>query len=205
MNTERPPPGDAGTAPCGGIRAEMRDLKQLVKLAVRRRKWRSAGTRTNPLLLLAPKVPILPTVVVEDRNLTHRDKLMWLNLRLRLDDTSRDRTLPSIRELAESTDLGNKDTVARSMAMLRCRRYLSVCATAWHGGGRKVGTAYVLHAPRLPMKDVLFLDPEYPGFVKNLREHSEVRLRGAASEEFKELAAFAPEAGSGVSSARQSQ
>lgn len=205
MNTEHPPPGDCGKPPFGGIRAETRDLKQLVKLAVRRRKWRSAGTRPNPLLLLGPKVPILPMVVVEDRNLTHRDKLMWLNLRLRLEDTGKDRTLPSIRELAESTDLGNKDTVARSMAMLRCRRYLSVCATAWHGGGRKVGTAYALHAPRLPMKEVLFLDPEYPGFVRNLRDHSEERLRNAAGDEFIKLSACESEECPGVSPARQSQ
>jgi hypothetical protein len=199
MDTEHTPPGDSGTAPCGEIRAETRDLKQLVKLALSRRKRRSAGTAASPLLILAPRVPVLPPALLQDNMLTDRDKLVWLNLRLRLSDTRHDRTLPGVRELGQSTGLGSKDTIARALAMLRCRRYLSVCAAAWHSGGRKVGTAYALHAPRLTVRDAIFLDPEYPGFVKNLKDHSVVRLRVAASQEIVSLSNLETETCPGVS------
>jgi hypothetical protein len=190
MNTEKPPPGDCGKAPCSGIQTQTRDLKQLVKLALGQRKRRSAGTQPSPLLILAPAVPPLPSKLLEDKKLTHRDKLIWLNLRLRLSTPGRNRTLPGLRELAEITGIGSKDTIARSLAILRCRRYLSVCATAWHGGSRKVGTAYALHAPPLAVVDAVFLDPEYPEFVANLRDHSSLRLRNAASDEAATLSAI---------------
>ena len=183
MATERDLPGGRAQAEHGGIQAETRDLQQLVKLALRQRKHRRPGQQANPLLFLAPNVPPLPASLFDDKTLTHRDKLVWLNLRLRVGDSRHDRTLPGVRELAQRTGIGSKDTIARSLAMLRCRRYLSVCATAWHSGGRKVGTAYALHAPRLLVADAIFLDAEYLGFVDNLRDHASARLRNAASDE----------------------
>lgn len=188
MATEPHPPTESAPEDRAGIQAEIQDLKQLVKLTLKQRNHRRPGKPPNPLLFLAPDVSPLPASVLEDRSLTHRDKLIWLHLRLRLSDSRYDHTLPGLRELADRMGIGGKDTVARSLVMLRCRRYLSVCATAWHGGGRKVGTAYALHAPRLLVADALFLDPEYAGFVDNLRDHPSVRLRQAARDEIVALA-----------------
>lgn len=188
MSTERHSPGEPGPEGCGKIHAETQDLKQLIKLAVKQRKYRRPGQQANPLLFLAPKVSPLPASVLDDRTLTHREKLLWLHLRSRLGSTN-EHTLPWSRELAECTDIGGRTTITRSFSMLRCRRYLSVCATAWHGGGRKVGTAYALHAPRLLVADAIFLDPEYPAFVQHLQYHPYERLRNAAGEEVLALSA----------------
>lgn len=172
----------------GTIQTDVRDLKQLVKLAVQHRQRRRAGRQARPLLFLGPHVPLLPASVLEDSMLTHRERLVWLTLRLRLTQAAQEHTLPRVRELAARTDIGGKDTMNRCFYMLRCRRYLSVCATAWHGGGQKAGTAYALHAPRLNAADVLFLDPDYLSFLQYLSNHATARLREAAEEEILALA-----------------
>jgi hypothetical protein len=191
MTTEGHWPADPAPGVSGAIQAETQDVKQRARVAASQRR-RGAGRQARPLLFLPPSVSLLPASVLQDTSLTHRDKLMWLHLRLRLTGPVHEHTLPGLRELSEQTDIGSKDTLARSFAVLRCRRYLSVCATAWHGGGRKVGTAYALHAPRLLVADALFLDPEYPGFVQKLENHASARLRIVAREENLALSAHWP-------------
>jgi len=186
MITETTEPGDPAQVPPVDLQTETRDLKQLVRLALRRRK-RSAGTAANPLLFLAPEASVLPVAVIEDTALSPVDKLVWMTLRIRHDRSPGERTLPSNTELARSTRIATRDTIATALAMLRCRRYLSVCATAWHGGGRKVGMAYALHATRLPMVDTIFLDPGYASYLEDLATHSVRRVRDAAKYELSKL------------------
>jgi len=169
------------------VHPEIQDLKRLVKLALRQRKRRSAERWPKPLLFLAPEAPRLPAALIEDTALTPVDMVLWLRLRIRLSEGSTERTLPSIRELAQTSSLGSRETIGRSLAILRCRRYLTVCATAWHGGDRKVGTAFVLHAPRISVTDAMFLDSDYRVFLKKLVDHPAIRLRKVARNELAKL------------------
>jgi len=186
MITETTEPGDPAQVPPVDLQTETRDLKQLVRLALRRRK-RSAGTAAHPLLFLAPEVSTLPVAVIEDTALAPVDKVIWMALRIQHDQSPGERTLPSNRELARTTRVATRETISTALSMLRCRRYLSVCATAWHSGGRKVGMAYALHATRLPVADTVFLDPGYPSYLKDLAAHSVRRVRDAAQHELSKL------------------
>ncbi len=183
MITERGRPNEL---PSVVLKTETQDLKQLVRLALRRRK-RVAGSATSPLLFLAPEASILPVALIEDTALSPVDKVLWMTLRIRHDQGPGERTLPSNTELARSTRIATRDTIATALAMLRCRRYLSVCATAWHGGGRKVGMAYALHPTRLPVADTIFLDPGYASYLEDLAMHSVRRVRDAATHELSTL------------------
>ncbi len=167
-------------------RSETQDLKHMVQLALKRRK-RTAGSATNPLLFLAAEASTLPVALVEDTALSAVDKVIWLTLRIWHDRSTGERTLPSNTELARQTGIATRDTIATALAMLRCRRYLSVCATAWHGGGRKVGMAYALHATCLSMVDTIFLDPGYTSYLEDLATHSVLRVRNAAQQELSKL------------------
>jgi len=89
--------------------------------------------------------------------------------------------------LALTTRIATRETISTALSMLRCRRYLSVCATAWHSGGRKVGMAYALHATRLPVADTIFLDPGYTSYLEDLATHSVRRVRDAAKHEISKL------------------
>jgi len=165
------------------VQPEIKDLKQVVRLALRQRKRRSAGRWPEPLLFLAPQTPPLPAALIGDTALAPMDKLIWLILRKRLEEASEEPTLPSHRALARTTGIVTRRSVATSLAMLRCRRYLSVCASAWHGGDKKVGKAYALHARPLPITDALFLDPGYGSYVNDLLAHPVTRVQKAARKE----------------------
>lgn len=186
MITESTPPDERDEAASVGLKTETQDLKQLVRLALRRRK-RSAGAAANPLLFLAPEASILPVAVIEDTALSPVDKVIWMALRIRHDQSPGERTLPSNRELARTTRIATRETISTALSMLRCRRYLSVCASAWHSGGRKVGMAYALHATRLPVADTIFLDPGYASYLEDLATHSVQRVRDAARHELSKL------------------
>ena len=187
MNAENTREAGRPDVSSAAVKPEIEDLKHLVRLALRQRKRRGAGRWPKPLLFLAPKTPTLAAALIEDTALAPMDKVVWMILRMRLGETSADRTLPSHLALARSTGVASRKTIATSLAMLRCRRYLSVCARAWHSGGKKVGKAYAIHARPLPITDTLFLDPGYPSYVNDLLAHQVTRVRKAARKELAKL------------------
>lgn len=163
------------------VRPGTRVLKRLVAMALSQQKPSYHGTEPCALLLLEPNCSGLPSTLIEDSVLEPVDKVIWLVLMSCACHDDGVTLLPAHRELAIRANVTARQTVSRSLSILRCRRWLTVCHTSWRKDGQRRGSAYALHAAPLPIMDTIYLDPRYETFLKELSEQHNGRVQKAAS------------------------
>ena len=139
------------------------------------------GTEPCALLLLGPNCSGLPSALIEDTVLEPVDKVMWLVLMVRARHDDGVTFLPAHRELARIANVTARQTVSRSLSILRCRRWLTVCHTSWRKDGQRRGSAYALNAAPLPIADTIYLDPRYAAFIDELSDQHQGRVQKAAT------------------------
>ena len=162
------------------VRPATRALKRLVAAALAQQNPSYHGTEPCALLLLEPDCSGLPSALIEDTVLEPVDKVIWLVLMLRACNNDGVTLLPAHRELANSANVTARQTASRSLSILRCRRWLTVCHTSWRKGGQRRGSAYALHAAPLPVVDTIYLDPHYESFLEELSDQHHGRVQKAA-------------------------
>ena len=143
------------------VRPATSALRRLVAAALAQQKPRHHGTEPRALLLLEPNCSGLPSALIEDSVLEPVDKLIWLVLMVHARRGDRVTLMPAYRELARSANVASRQTASRSVSILRCRRWLTVCHTSWCKDGQRRASAYALHAAPLPIADTIYLDPNY--------------------------------------------
>jgi hypothetical protein len=163
------------------VRPATRVLKRLVGAALAKHKPSYHGTEPCALLLLEPNCTELPSALIEDTVLEPVDKLIWLLLMIRARRGKGVTLMPAHRELARSANVTARQTVSRSLSILRCRRWLTVCHTSWRKDGQRRGSAYALHAAPLPIADTIYLDPRFAAFLDELSDQNQGRVQKAAS------------------------
>ena len=164
------------------IRPETRALKRAVSAALARQKRRYHGTQSSALLLLESRCAELPSALIEDTVLAPVDKVIWLLMMISACRGGGKTVLPTQLELARRANVTARQTVSRSLTILRCRRWLTVCNTSWRRGNRQKGSAYALHATPLPVTDTIYLDPHYPAFLEELSGQRNVRVQKVARD-----------------------
>ncbi len=169
------------------IRPETRALKRAVSAALAQQKPSYHGTEPRALLLLEPNCTGLPSALIEDAVLEPVDKLIWLVLMSCACNDDGVTLLPAHRELARRANVTARQTVSRSLSILRCRRWLTVCLTSWRKGGQRKGCAYALQATPLPIADTIYLDPHYAAFLEELSGQQRGRVQKTASAVFGQL------------------
>ena len=169
------------------IRPETRAMKRLIAAALAQHKPSYHGTEPRALLLLEPNCSGLPSTLIEDTVLESVDKVIWLVLMVRACRGAGVTLLPAHRELARSANVTARQTVSRSLSILRCRRWLTVCLTSWRKGGQRKASAYALHATPLPIADTIYLDPRYVAFLEELTGQHQGRVQNAASAVFAQI------------------
>ena len=163
------------------VRPATRALKRLVAAALAQQKPRYHGTEPCALLLLEPNWSGLPSALIEDSILEPVDKVIWLVLMVRACHGDGVTLLPAHRDLARSANVVARQTASRSLSILRCRRWLTVCHTSWRKDGQRKGSAYALHAAPLPIADTIYLDPRYAAFLDELSNQHQGRVQKTAS------------------------
>ncbi len=163
------------------VRPATRVLKRLVAAALAQQKPRYHGTEPSALLLLEPNCSGLPAALIEDSVLEPVDKLIWLLLMVRARRGEGVTWMPAYGELAKSAHVAARQTASRSLSILRCRRWLTVCHTSWRKDGQRRGSAYALHATPLPVADTIYLDPRYMAALEELTGQQQGRVRNIAS------------------------
>ena len=163
------------------VRPATRALKELVAAALAKQKPSYHGTEACALLLLGPNCRELPAALIEDTVLEPVDKLIWLVLMVRARRGKGVTLMPAHRELARSANVASRQTASRSLSILRCRRWLTVCHTSWRKDGQRRGSAYALHATPLPVVDTIYLDPRYMAALEELTGQRQGRVRNTAS------------------------
>jgi len=84
---------------------------------------------------------------------------------------------PTYKQIAKTANVGSEATVARSMAILRATRWLTLCRRVRDGQGRFRGNVYALHDEPLPLADTLHLDQAYLQFLNQCLEHAHAQVR----------------------------
>ena len=163
------------------VRPATRVLKRLIAAALSQQKPSYHGTEPSALLLLEPNCSGLPSALIEDTVLEPVDKVIWLVLMVRARRGDGVTLLPAHRELARSANVASRQTASRSLSILRCRRWLTVCHTSWRKDGQRRGSAYALHATPLPVADTIYLDPRYVVALEELTGQQQGRVRNIAS------------------------
>ncbi len=169
------------------VRPETRVLKRLIAAALARQKPSYHGTEPSALLLLEPNCNGLPAALIEDSVLEPVDKVIWLVLMVRACNDDGLTLLPAHRELARSANVASRQTASRSLSILRCMRWLTVCHTSWRKDGQRRGSAYALHALPLPVVDTIYLDPRYVVALEELTGQQQGRVRNIASNVLAQL------------------
>ena len=164
------------------VRPETRALGRSVTAALARHKRRYQGTWLSALVLLQSNSTDLPAALIEDTDLEPVDKLIWLVLMSRACNGDGVAVLPTQLELARCANVAARQTVANSLSILRCRRWMTVCRISWRKGGQQKGSAYALNVTPLPIADTIHLDPHYRTFLQESTGHGHARIRRAAKD-----------------------
>lgn len=77
---------------------------------------------------------------------------------------------PSYDYLLQRANIQSRATVARSLAILRITRWVTLCRRV-RDQGRNRGNIYALHDEPLALASTLYLDPGYMEFLQNAQRH----------------------------------
>ena len=163
------------------VRPETRALDAFIQAAVD--NLLSADTRNNSddsaLLFLGNWHDAMPRLIFQDPVLQPVDTRVWGVIKIGAFGTG-PAAFPSYKQIAKTANVGSEATVARSMAILRATRWLTLCRRVRDGHGRFRGNIYALHDEPLPLADTLHLDQTYLQFLNQCIEHAHARVRAVS-------------------------
>lgn len=143
----------------------------------------SAGTRgahDDALLFLGNWHDAMPRLIFQDPVLQPVDTRIWGVIKIAASGTG-PTAFPTYKHIAKIANVGSEATVARSMAILRATRWLTLCRRVRDRNGRFRGNVYALHDEPLPLADTLHLDQEYLQFLEQCQDHAHARVREVAA------------------------
>ena len=162
------------------IRPETHALDAYIEATVDR--LLSSGTRggqDDALLFLGNWHDAMPRLIFQDPVLQPVDTRVWGVIKIAATGTG-PTAFPTYKHIAKTANVGSEATVARSMAILRATRWLTLCRRVRDRQGRFRGNVYALHDEPLPLVDTLHLDQEYVQFLEQCLQHAHARVREVA-------------------------
>lgn len=163
------------------IRPETRALDAFIQATVDR--LLEAGTAgaqgDDSLLFLGNWHDAMPRLIFQDPVLQPVDTRIWGVIKIAAAGTG-PTAFPTYKQIAKTANVGSEATVARSMAILRASRWLTLCRRVRDGQGRFRGNVYALHDEPLPLADTLHLDQAYLQFLNQCLEHAHAQVRKVA-------------------------
>lgn len=164
-----------------GVRPETLALGALIEATIERVTIHDSRQRSDGMLFLGNRHTAFPVLVVEDPVLEPVDKLVWMTILLQAQTTGGYTAFPSYDYIRERANVAARSTVARSIAVLRATRWLTLCARVRERNGRFRGNVFALHDEPLPLVDVLHLDTGYMQFLHDAQKHFHARVRRVVS------------------------
>jgi hypothetical protein len=150
------------TAPGQGpVDPAMRALETYLEASLERLL---SGSQASPsgLLVLSAWHEAMPALVHLDPVLEAVDSRVFAVLWLWAREQGRSTlAFPSYEYLIQRTNVQARATVARSLAILRITRWITLCRRVRDGSGRYRGNIYTLHDEPLGLGSSFYLDPGY--------------------------------------------
>lgn len=134
---------------------------------------------TEGILFLGTWSDSIPRLLIRDPVLKPTEVRLWSVIRTLL-EPSRPAVMPAHDTLASLCNVGSRTTIAGAIAVLRCTRWLSLCARIRDSGGRFAGHVYALHDEPTTLCDALYLDPGYVTYLHEMTVHAHARVQRIA-------------------------
>lgn len=164
------------------IRPETHALDAFIQATVQR--LLSGDPRSSALgdglLFLGNWHDAMPRLIFQDPVLQPVDTRIWGVIKIAAASAG-PTAFPTYKQIARTANVGSEATVARSMAILRAARWLSLCQRVRDAQGRFRGNIYALHDEPLPLADALYLDQEYIQFLEQAQTHAHPQVRKVAA------------------------
>lgn len=138
------------------------------------------GSTSDGLLFLGNWHDAMPRLIFQDPVLQPVDTRIWGVIKIAAAGP-RPTTFPTYKQITRTANVGSEATVARSMAILRATRWLSLCRRVRDAQGRYRGNIYALHDEPLPLLDTIYLDQEYLQFLNQAQGHGHPQVRKVAA------------------------
>jgi len=167
--------------PTANVRPEILALGTLIETTIDRASGNESEWPIDGLLFLGNRQTAFPARVVEDPVLEPVDKLVWMIILLQAQATGGCNRFPSYQCIQRTANIASRSTVARSIAVLRATRWLTLYARVRKRCGRFGGSVYALHDEPLSLVDGLYLDTGYMTFLRTARNHAHARVRMVAN------------------------
>lgn len=142
-----------------------------------------SGNEASPsgLLVLSAWHEAMPALVHLDPVLEAVDSRVFAVLWLWAREQGRSTVaFPSYDYLIKRTNVQARSTVARSLAILRITRWVTLCRRVRDRSGRYRGNIYALHDEPLGLESSFYLDPGYMAFLQDATRHHHARVRQVA-------------------------
>lgn len=155
-------------------------LERYIQASVDQLLTRGDRVPGDGLLFLGNWHDAMPRLIFQDPVLQPVDTRIWGVIKIAASGAG-PTAFPTYRRIAACANVGSDATVARSMAILRATRWLSLCRRVRDSQGRFRGNVYALHDEPLPLPDALHLDQEYMPFLEQACTHNHPQVRKVAA------------------------
>ena len=159
------------------VRPEILALGTLIETTIERISNNESKRSGEGMLFFGNRQTAFPVQVVTDSVLEPVDKLVWMTILMQARASSAYTAFPSYDCIQKTANIASRSTVARSIAVLRATRWLTLWARVRECSGRFGGSVYALHDESLPLVDVLHLDTGYMTFLDTAQQHAHARVR----------------------------
>ena len=166
--------------PVRSVRPETLALDALIKATIARAEASPEAGSADTMVFLGNRHQSFPTAVIKDPVLEPVDKLIWMVIMLSVQETGSHTAFPSYGAIAQLANVASRSTIARTIAILRATRWLTLCGRLRQASGRFRGNLYALHDEPLPLGDVIHLDGDYLAFLHKAVRHGHARVRAVA-------------------------
>jgi len=175
---DKPPPNNP-TRPT--VDSKTRALEAFIQAGVEQLTGGVTGEQDGLLFLSSPQ-EAMPALALMDPVLEPVDKTVWGNIWIwAKHHGGRSTAFPSYEVLLRRVNVASKATVARSIAILRITRWITLCRRVRDNAGRYRGNVYVLHDEPLSLVDTFYFDPEHMTFLQEAASsHHHARVRAVA-------------------------
>ncbi|AIN18414.1 STY4528 family pathogenicity island replication protein [Yersinia rochesterensis] len=156
----------------------------LSKMAVRIAQKTQSGVAANEqsgLVFLGNVHDAIPRQLFLDERLSALDKMAWVMIRLYAQQNE-GAVFPTYDELqqqlaAPHSDKASRETVSRTLLMLRLTGWLSLCKRVRDNGGRVRGNIYAQHDEPVGFRDAEYFDPGWLDTVAQACRHGNKSVR----------------------------
>ncbi len=147
-----------------------------------KRRLLEGGAQQDGFLLFSSPQEAMPKLAFLDPILEPVEKVVWANAWIHAKENgSQMAGFSSHKALAARCNIRRRQAVARSLAVLRLCRWITLCEEVRDpGGGAYRGNLYALHDEPAPLALTRELDPGYLDYLDRCRSSADPRIRDVA-------------------------